>query len=136
MTAMSPALRRALVVTDGLFLLYWSLSALDLAGIVPLPRDWLFADHDVPMVVAWNWSFMPLDLAFSITGLLAVSLAARGRRAWIGWALISLTLTSTAGLMAIAYWTILGQFDPAWFLPNLAICLWPFAFFGRLLRQL
>lgn len=36
--------------------------------------------------------------------------------------------------MAIAYWTLLGEFDPAWFLPNLLIFLWPLAFIRFLLR--
>jgi hypothetical protein len=34
--------------------------------------------------------------------------------------------------MAIAYWTLLAEFDPAWFLPNLALAVWPLFFIGGL----
>jgi hypothetical protein len=35
----------------------------------------LYAEADNPRVVAWNWSFFPLDIAFSLTGILAVRYA-------------------------------------------------------------
>ena len=57
-------LRIALAVTDSLFLLYWLASGLHQAGVLPIPADWLYAHADQPAVVAWNWSFFPLDLAF------------------------------------------------------------------------
>jgi hypothetical protein len=39
--------------------------------------------------------------------------------------LVSLTLTSTAGLMALAYWALRGEFDIAWWGPNLFLMLYP-----------
>jgi hypothetical protein len=36
--------------------------------------------------------------------------------------------------MAIGYWTILGEFDPAWYLPNLALAVWPLFFLPGLLN--
>jgi hypothetical protein len=51
-------------------------------------------------------------------------------------AMISLCLTFVAGLMAIGYWTILGEFDPAWYLPNLALAVWPLFFLPGLLNDI
>jgi hypothetical protein len=125
---MRKSLAVALVVTDVLFLLYWSAAGLDAAGLVDLPHEWMYADHDQPRVVAWNWSFLPVDLAFSALGLAAVRAARRGDPIWRPLALLSLALTMVAGAMAVAYWILLGEFDPAWFLPNLALVLWPLCF--------
>ena len=98
--------------------------------------DLLYAHADDPRVVAWNWSFFPLDLAFSLTGLAAVRLSRRGSPLWKPIALISLILTMVAGGMAVGYWALLGEFDPAWFLPNLALLLWPMIFLPRLVRSM
>jgi hypothetical protein len=131
---MPATLRIALTITDLLFLAYLSVAALDALNIIAIPEAWLYADAHEPRVVAWNWSFFPLDMAFSLTGLYAVRLAKRGDDAWRPWALVSLTLTMVAGGMAVAYWTLLGEFDPVWFLPNLALLLWPLPFAWNLLR--
>lgn len=86
--------------------------------------------------MAWNWSFFPLDIAFSIIGLAAVRASRRNRPIWRPLALISLILTMVAGGMAVSYWALLGEFDPAWFLPNLALLLWPLIFLPGLIGQL
>ncbi len=135
-SAMPGALAAALTMTDLLFLLYWAVSGLDLAGLVELPEAMMYAGHDNPRVVAWNWSFLPLDLGFSILGLAAVALARRGLGLWRPLALMSLTCTMIAGGMAVGYWALLGEFDPAWFLPNLALLLWPLLFLPGLLRDM
>lgn len=129
---MSPQLRLALTVTDLAFISYWTAAALDAAGLITIPADWLYAHAHDPRVVAWNWSFLPLDLAFSLTGLYAVRLARRGDPSWRAMTLISLVLTMTAGGMAVAYWTLLREFDPAWFGANLALLVWPIFFVGKL----
>lgn len=49
---------------------------------------------------------------------------------------ISLVLTQVAGLMAVGYWALLGEFDPAWFLPNLALVVWPMLFLPALVCEL
>jgi hypothetical protein len=42
-----------------------------------------------------------------------------------------------AGGMAVGYWTLAWEkFDPAWFLPNLALLLWPLAFLPGLIGRL
>jgi hypothetical protein len=132
---MSRRLAIALLVTDLTFLAYWSVSALQLVGIADVSPGMMYAGHLEPRVVAWNWSFLPLDIAFSLTGLAAVSASRRHHASWRALAIVSLTLTATAGGMAVSYWTLLAEFDPAWFLPNLAILLWPFAFLPDLVRQ-
>jgi hypothetical protein len=126
----------ALTVTDWLFIAYWTVSGLDRLGLIHIPAELLYASAHDPAVIAWNWSFFPLDIAFSVIGLAAVRASRLGRPIWRPLALISLILTMVAGGMAVAYWTLLGEFDPAWFLPNLALLLWPLLFLPGLVRQL
>lgn len=133
---MSRSLAVSLAITDVLFLAYWSLALMNQVGFISIPADLMYAGYDNPRVVAWNWSFFPLDLAFSVTGLMAVRAARRGDPTWRPLALISLTLTGVAGLMAVGYWAILREFDPSWFLPNLALLVWPFLFLPRLVCDL
>ena len=133
---MPRALATALTITDLLFLLYWAASALAAAGILPVPHGWMYSGYGEPRVDAWNWSFLPLDLAFSFSGLSALAASRRGSALWRPLALISLVLTSTAGGMAVAYWALLREFNPAWFLPNLALLLWPAFFLPGLVRGL
>ena len=135
-SSMPRALAAALTITDLLFLTYWALSGLDAVGLIELPDSLMYAGHDQPRVVAWNWSFLPLDLAFSILGLMAVACARRGSGLWRPLALMSLTCTMIAGGMAVGYWTLLGEFDPGWFLPNLALLLWPLLFLPGLIRSM
>ncbi len=133
---MPRSLAIALTVTDWLFIAYWTVSGLDRFGLIHIPPDLLYANAHDPAVIAWNWSFFPLDIAFSVIGLAAVRASRLGRPIWRPLALISLILTMVAGGMAVAYWTLLGEFDPAWFLPNLALLLWPLLFLPGLVRQL
>ncbi len=130
---MPRGLPTALAITDALMLLYWAVTALAAAGLVALPPDALYKGYDQPLMVAWNWSFMPLDVAFSLTGLAAVR-AARAGRAWQGLAIVSLTLTMCAGGMAIGFWTLTGDFDPGWWIPNLILLLGPLVWLPRLVR--
>lgn len=133
---MTRSLALALGVTDLLFLAYWLIAGAALVGLIELPAALMYAGYDEPRVAAWNWSFLPIDLAFSITGLLAVRASRRGDALWKPLALISLLLTMVAGLMAVAYWTLLGEFDPSWFLPNLVLAIWPLFFLPGLVCDL
>jgi hypothetical protein len=123
-------LRYFFLVVDIGFLLYWLVSLLHL-----IPPQLLFQDYDNPLLVAWNWSFLPLDLAISATGLFAVFRARRGKP-WRGLALISLTLTHCSGLLAVAFFALHRDFDPTWWGPNLFLLLYPLLFIPPLLRQL
>ena len=131
---MPRSLRLALGVTDVVMLLYWAITALAALGIVALPPAALYKGYHQPLLVAWNWSFMPLDVAFALTGLAAVH-AARAGREWRGLATVSLTLTMCAGGMAIGFWALSGDFDPAWWLPNLLLLLGPLVWLPGLVRR-
>lgn len=129
---MSLTLRWLITVTDVLFILYWSLAAISALDFLHIDPALMYADYDNHRVIAWNWSFFPLDVVFSIAGLAAVRAHKQGKPVWRPLALISLILTMTAGGMAVSYWTILGEFDPGWFLPNLLLLIWPMFFLRRL----
>lgn len=126
--------RRLMFFTDIGMLAYWAITAAMALGLLSLPPEWLFKDYDDPRVVAWNWSFLPIDLAFSLTGLWALHREKAGKPDWKIWAAVSLTLTFCAGIMAISYWTLTGDFDPSWWIPNLFLMLWPLPFLFRLTR--
>ncbi|WP_019423992.1 YvaD family protein [Paenibacillus sp. OSY-SE] len=117
-------------ITDVGFILYWAVTALEL-----IPPQYLYSDYSNPILVAWNWSFMPLDLLISFTGLYSMLLQKREREAWRMWALISLVLTFCSGLQAISYWAIRLEFDLAWWIPNVYLLLYPLCFIPLLLRR-
>ena len=122
---MPQSLRVLLYVTDVSFLLYWALAGLSQLGAIEIPPAWMYANYDKPDVIAWNWSFFPLDLAFSYCGLRAIAASRAGSELWRPYALVSLILTITAGGMAVGYWAILREFDPLWFGMNLSLVVWP-----------
>ena len=123
----SRALRWHLLITDIGFLCYWLITAL---GI--LPAAWLFKDYDNPILVAWNWSFAPIDILASLLGLAALFAAKRQINRAHQLVLISLALTFCAGFMALAFWTLRQDFDLFWWLPNLYLTIWPLFFITRL----
>ncbi|MGG3572571.1 DUF5360 family protein [Bacillus gobiensis] len=108
------------LVTDIGFLLYWTIT---LFGWIP--EEYLFKDYHNPILVSWNWSFLPLDLLVSATGFLSLYFYARKIELWRSFALISLALTFCAGLQAIAFWTIRLDFDWSWWLINLYLIVYP-----------
>jgi hypothetical protein len=119
----------AMVLTDLGFLLYWTLV---ITGA--LPPSARFAEYADPKVTAWNWSFLPLDLVASLSGLSAVQALRRGSSAAAVQLAMSLSLTATAGGMAVVYWAQRGQWDPRWIGPNLYLLLFPLPLLGRLAR--
>ena len=131
---MSRPLRHLLLFTDVAFLVYWSVAGLHETKLLSLPPEWLYPQADDPRVKAWNWSFLPLDLAFSATGLAAVSAMRRGKP-WRHLAIISLVLTMVAGGMAVSYWTLTGEIDWSWYGANLFLLIWPVFFLPGLLRE-
>ena len=133
---MPPLLAAGLMITDAAFLLYWLVNGVAVLGFIHLPPALMYGGYGEARVVAWNWSFAPLDLAFSVAGFAALAAARRGDPMWRTLALISLLLTAVAGGMAVSYWALLREFDPAWFLPNLALLVWPCVFLPRLVRAL
>ena len=124
------ALKPFLLFTDIGFIVYWLITALHL-----IPAQYLFNDYTNPILVAWNWSFLPLDLLISATGLCSLYLAQRGDRRWRDLALISLVLTFCSGLMALVFWALRADYDPSWWVPNLYLLLYPLAFLPSMLRE-
>ncbi|GAB2937863.1 hypothetical protein GCM10027203_43820 [Nonomuraea fastidiosa] len=76
-------------------------------------------------MVDWNWSFLWIDLPASATGLAGLRLMRLGRASGPPLMLVSLALTMASGLMAIAFWTLRGDFSLAWWIPNLYLMLFP-----------
>lgn len=106
-----------LTVEIGL-LIYWVAVAFSL-----LPPQFAFKDYTSPMIHAWNWSFFPLDLLASgcaIAGVLTFQ-----RTAGLVVLLAGLTFTFCAGLMAIGFWALYGDFDPFWWGSNALLMVMP-----------
>jgi hypothetical protein len=110
----SRAIRLLLTTTEYAILGYWGVAIVHSYGLLHIPPDWLYSNHANPIVVAWNWSFLPLDLLFATTGLLARYSPRNAARLTE----LSLTLMFCAGLMALSFWTIQRQFDPFWWAAN------------------
>ncbi len=66
--------RIGFLATDLGFIAYWLVTLLHL-----IPAEYLFNDYADPVMTASNWSFLPLDLAVSATGLRALAMQRRGR---------------------------------------------------------
>ncbi|GAA2451583.1 hypothetical protein GCM10010191_82150 [Actinomadura vinacea] len=110
------ATKIAMLVTDVCLLLYWAVVFTHL-----IPPELAYQDYTDPILSDWNNSFVLLDLAASLTGLAALCASS----AWRPLMLVSLTLTSTAGLQAVAFWALRGDFTLTWWLPNLFLLLFP-----------
>ncbi len=121
-------IRPFFLFTDISFMLYW---AITLIGLIP--ESYLFKDYHDPILMAWNWSFLPIDLAISASGFASLVLHRRGDSRWRSVALISLVLTFCSGLQALAFWSLRGDFDPAWWLANGYLLLYPLLFIPQLL---
>jgi len=124
------ALKIVFTLVDVGFVAYWICASLHL-----FPQQFLFKDYDNPILRAWNFSFLPLDLLVSGSGLGSVWCHARGRWYWQPLALISLTLTMCSGLQAVAFWALRGDFDPMWWGPNLFLLIYPLVFLPVVLRE-
>ncbi|MBU3659024.1 MAG: hypothetical protein FGM14_04090 [Flavobacteriales bacterium] len=124
-------LRYFFLLVDIGFIVYWLITALHL-----IPEIYLYNDYKNEILVNWNWSFFPLDLFISFTGLYSVYLNNKSIKKWKIYAFISLILTSVSGLQAIAYWTFAREFDPVWWIPNMFLLIYPWIFFPKLISEL
>lgn len=124
------SLRIFFLITDIGFILYWLIT---LIGVIP--ASYLFKDYHNPILSAWNWSFLPLDLMISLSGLWSLRLMSKADVRWKSVALVSLVLTFASGLMALAFWTIRRDFDISWWLPNLYLMLYPVYYIVSLIKQ-
>ncbi|UOE95133.1 YvaD family protein [Alkalihalobacillus sp. LMS39] len=111
------------LVTDIGFIIYWIVTYFNL-----IPKEWAFKDYDNPIIIAWNWSFFPLDIIISVTGLYSLYLYKKSNTKWRAYALISLVLTFCSGLQAIAFWGFSLDFDITWWAVNLYLMIYPLFF--------
>lgn len=112
------------------FIVYWTITAFHL-----IPPQYLYNDYTNPILVNWNWSFFPLDLIISATGLYSIYLFSKQKKYWKTIALISLILTSVSGLQAVSYWALSGDMDISWWIPNLFLLIYPIFFIPKLVRE-
>ncbi|NIH85479.1 DUF5360 family protein [Amycolatopsis granulosa] len=117
-------IKRLMFGTDVGFLLYW------LANVVRI-----IPPYPEPVLNAWNWSFLGLDVIAATTGLMSLRWTRRRRAGATALRAVSLALTHAAGLLAISFWALRGEFDPAWWLPNLWLTLFPLAALVLSLRE-
>ncbi|GAA3258132.1 YvaD family protein [Nonomuraea helvata] len=122
---MLPVTKRLMLVTDLGFVAYFTITGL---GIIP--PEWTFADYANPLMADWNWSFLWIDLLASATGLASLWVFRSDQLM-----LVSLVLTMASGLMAIAFWTLRGDYSLLWWAPNLYLMLFPVPAIVRLIRQ-
>jgi hypothetical protein len=123
-------LRGYFLVVDIGFIIYWICAALDL-----FPPAYLFKDYENPILRAWNFSFLPLDLLVSATGISSIICHRKGNWIWEPLALCSLMLTFSSGIQAIAFWALRSDFDLTWWLPNLFLMVYPLFFCHGAMRR-
>ena len=120
-----------LLAVDLQMLAYWALASVRALGAVELSETHLYEDYHLPVMVAWNWSFLPMDLVLAVTGLASVYRRKAGLP-WRGLAAFSLALSFCAGLMAISFWAIRGEFSWLWWGANAVYMIGPLWFLPRL----
>jgi hypothetical protein len=123
-------LKKFFCVVDSGFIIYWSVTILNL-----IPEEYLFKDYTNPLLVAWNWSFFPLDILISFSGFYSIYLYQKQQKRWILIALISLVLTFCSGLQAIAFWILRADFDLNWWVPNLFLMIYPTFFIVNIVKK-
>ncbi len=123
-------LKYIFLIVDIGFILYWIITVIKI-----IPPEYLYSDYHNPIMVDWNWSFLPLDLFISFTGLMSIRLFNTNNDQWKMWALISLVLTFASGLQAIVFWTIRFDFDLTWWLLNGFLLIYPLFFIPKFIRK-
>ncbi|MGI9357451.1 MAG: DUF5360 family protein, partial [Rhizobiaceae bacterium] len=86
-------------------IVYWILVAALALNFVNIDPSLMYSDYTNPLVIAWNWSFFPIDIAFAGIGLFAKFGNVAGERKF-KLEVVAATLMVCAGLMAISYWVI------------------------------
>ena len=117
------------LITDVGFILYWLITFLHI-----IPEAYLFKDYHNSILIAWNWSFFPLDMCISFSGITSIFLYKRKNPLWARVALISLVLTFCSGLQAVSFWFLRKDFDVMWWTFNLYLLVYPLFFVKKILR--
>ncbi len=102
-----------LTFTELAMLSYWIFAAVVCLGWLVVSPELMYADHLNPLMVNWNWSFLPIDVLFAVCGLVARFGPVRGAKREV-LEIVGLTLMFCAGLMALSFWTLQGWFDLMW----------------------
>lgn len=110
--------KRMTTITEILMILYWILAAALVMNLIYIDPELMYSDYQNPLVVAWNWSFFPIDIAFALIGLFA-KFGKLGTRLRKKLEIIAASLMTCAGLMAISFWLITGDFNVSWWAVNL-----------------
>ena len=113
-----------LIVTDLGLLAYWTLTAV---GVISVGTG--------DVLLAWNWSFLPLDSLAAALGCWGVHLVGRGRPFGREILIVGLTLTFCAGLMVVSFWALYGDVNLGWWAPNIVLMIVPCVLYGKLLRE-
>ncbi len=116
-------LKLTTTITEILMVLYWVLAAALVLNLISIDPSLMYSDYENPLVVAWNWSFFPIDIAFASIGLFAKYGNVKSSRKF-KFEITAATLMVCAGVMAISYWVITGDFNLSWWAVNIwLICL-------------
>ena len=108
---------KLLTLTEVGMIGYWVFATLVVIGLLNVPPEYMYSDHQNPIIVSWNWSFFPLDILFAVLGLISrFGKITKYHRQILS--TISLSLMFCAGLMAISFWIIQYEFSPFWWLIN------------------
>ncbi len=109
---------RATTATEIAMLAYWSLASALALGLISIDPALMYSDYENPLIVAWNWSFFPIDIAFALTGL-GARFGAVSSSSRIKLEITAAVLMMCAGVMAISFWAITGDFDSVWWIMNI-----------------
>lgn len=113
MFALNRTPKLLLATTDIGLLCYWILTAI---GLISVGKD--------PLLLAWNWSFVPLDVLAIAAGLLC-SVLPEDHRWSVPLFIAALALTHAAGLMAVSFFALWGTWDWSWWVVNVWLAVIP-----------
>jgi len=118
-----------LTLTELGMILYWLVVSAGFLGLLHFNQVYMFTEYSNPVMVAWNWSFFPLDMLFAILGLYGrFGQISNSQTRFLS--NVSLSLMFCAGLMALSFWAIQGDLDWAWWSVNVwLVCLSSFYLF-------
>jgi len=111
-------LKIATTITELLMVTYWVFAAALSTKFISIDPALMYSDFENPMVVAWNWSFFPIDIAFALTGLIA-TFGRISNELRFKLKITSSTLMICAGLMAVSFWVLTRDFVPTWWAMNI-----------------
>lgn len=118
------------LIVDIGFILYWVITFVHI-----IPKEMLFNDYSNEIVMAWNWSFFPLDIFISLSGLSSLYLYKKKQSNWEKLALISLVLTFCSGLQAISFWVIRRDYNLSFWVLNLFLLIYPLFFIPKFIKK-